>query len=124
MENNNKTFSIKKRIKSFGYAIKGIKVLITTQHNAWIHLLATITVIIAGLILKITIREWFMIIIAVSLVWITEALNTAIEFMIDMIQPDYHPLVEKAKDVAASAVLIAAITAIVIGVIVFLPKFI
>src|ERR1035438_1208392 len=112
MENNNKTFSIKKRIKSFGYAIKGIKVLITTQHNAWIHLLATITVIIAGIILKITVREWFMIIIAVSLVWITEALNTAIEFMIDMIQPDYHPLAEKAKDIAAAAVLIAAITAI------------
>ena len=124
MENNNKTFSIKKRIKSFGYAIKGIKVLITTQHNAWIHLLATITVIIAGIILKITVREWFMIIIAVSLVWITEALNTAIEFMIDMIQPDYHPLAEKAKDIAAAAVLIASITAIVIGVIVFLPKFI
>ena len=123
MENDKQPFSIKKRIKSFGYAIRGIKVLITTQHNAWIHLLATIVVIIVGIILKISKGDWFMLTVAISLVWIMEALNTAIEFMIDMVQPDYHHLAEKAKDVAAAAVLIAAIAAIVIGVIVFLPKF-
>jgi len=124
MENNNKSFSIKKRIKSFDYAIKGIKVLITTQHNAWIHLLATLIVIIAGIILKIPKGDWFMLTVAISLVWITEALNTAIEFMIDMVQPGHHHLAEKAKDVAAAAVLISAIAAIIIGIIVFLPKFI
>lgn len=124
MENDKQHFSIKKRIKSFGYAIRGIKVLITTQHNSWIHLLATIVVIIAGIVLKISKGDWFMLTIAISLVWITEALNTAIEFIIDMVQPNHHPLAEKAKDVAAAAVLIAAIAAIVIAVIVFLPKFI
>ena len=124
MENKNEAFSIKQRIKSFGYAIKGIKVIITTQHNAWIHLLATIIVIIGGIILKISKGDWFMLTVAISLVWITEALNTAIEFMIDMVQPGHHHLAEKAKDVAAAAVLIAAIAAIVIGAIVFLPKFI
>jgi diacylglycerol kinase len=124
MYKNSKPFSIKSRIMSFKFAFRGIKVLIATQHNTWIHFLGTAFVIVAGLVLKVGKMDWFMLTTAISLVWITEALNTAIEFLVDLVQPDHHPLAEKAKDIAAAAVLIAAIASVVIGVIVFLPKFV
>ncbi len=121
MEKENTKFSITKRIKSFQYAFQGLKTLLKTQHNARIHLLATIVVVLAGFLLHVSKTDWALLLLAIALVWITEAINTAIEFVVDIVQPDYHPLAEKAKDVAAASVLIAALVAVIIGALVFLP---
>ena len=109
------------RVKSFKHAIRGIGLMLTTQHNAWIHAAATIVAVIAGIILRIRPAEWCWIVVAIILVWAAEALNTAFEFLCDVASPEFHPLVKKAKDVAAGAVLITAIGAVIIGLIVFGP---
>ena len=115
-------FSMKARIKSFSYAIQGIKTFFQTQHNAWVHILATSIVIIVGYVVKLSTTEWCWIIVAIALVFITEMLNTAIEFLTDLVSPEYHPIAKRTKDVAAGAVLVAAIIAVFIGMTVFLPK--
>lgn len=120
--NNNKSISISSRIKSFGFAIEGILTFFKTQHNAWIHAFAAIIVIISGFVLKVNNNEWCLIFIAIALVFITEMANTAIEFLTDIVSPDYNVQAKKVKDVAAAAVLISAIAAIAIGLIIFLPK--
>lgn len=115
------TFQITDRVRSFRFALTGIWTMLKTQHNAWVHLCATLTVLIAGLLFNITLSEWGLLILAIIAVWSAEALNTAFEFLADVASPDFHPLVEKAKDVAAGAVLISAIGACVIGLLVFIP---
>jgi diacylglycerol kinase (ATP) len=95
--------------------------MISSQHNAWIHAAATVVVISLGLYFRVTRAEWCWIILAMMSVWTAEALNTAFEFLTDVAVPEFHPLAEKAKDVAAGAVLIAAIGSVFIGVIVFGP---
>jgi diacylglycerol kinase (ATP) len=95
--------------------------MLKSQQNAWIHTFATIAVVIAGIVLKISYGEWCCLVLAIIAVWMAEALNTAFEFLADVASPEFHPLVKKAKDVAAGAVLISAIGAIVIGVIIFGP---
>lgn len=124
-KNLNKTpaFSLTARVKSFRYAFAGIAVLIKSQHNAWIHTLATILVIGCGLFFQINPVEWCLIILAILAVLVSEALNTAIEFLCDATSPAPHPLIKKTKDVAAGAVLISAIGAAIIGSIIFLPYF-
>ena len=114
--------SIKKRIQSFGFALKGIATLFKTQPNARIHLIAICIVTVAGYLLKVSTSEWCFIVIAFAMVLAAEAFNTAVEFVVDLASPDYHPLAGKAKDVAAAAVLIIAIGAATIGIIIFLPK--
>ena len=106
---------------SFGFAFKGLATLIRTQPNARIHLLATLVVVVAGCIFPLQTHEWLWLIGAMAGVWIAEALNTALEFLTDLVSPDHHPLAGHAKDVAAGAVLLAAITAVVIGLIIFVP---
>jgi len=117
-----KRFSISARINSFGFAFRGLAVFFKTQHNAWIHLGAAILAIGAGFYFKLNSNEWCWILLAVAMVFITEMLNTAIEFLSDVVSPQLHPVIKKVKDVAAAAVLIAALAAIAIGLIVFLPK--
>ena len=109
------------RLRSFGHAFRGLKILVQTQQNARIHAAATILVIAAGALLRISSTEWALIAIAILCVWAAEALNTAIEFVVDLVSPDRHALAAKAKDVAAGAVLVAAIGAAVVGAIVFGP---
>ena len=109
------------RLRSFGHALRGLKVLVQTQHNARIHAVATALVVAAGALLRISPNDWALIALAVACVWAAEALNTAIEFVVDLVSPDRHPLAAKAKDVAAGAVLVAAIGAAVVGAIVFGP---
>jgi diacylglycerol kinase len=121
---SNKPFSFSDRIKSFGFAIQGIITFFKTQHNAWIHLVAAVLVIAAGFILNVNNNEWCWLVFAIGMVFITEMFNTAIEFLTDLASPDIHPLAKKVKDVAAGAVLIAALIAVVIGLIIFLPKMI
>lgn len=118
----NKSFNIGDRILSFGFAIKGLITFFKTQHNAWIHLLATVVVITMGFVLKVDRIEWCWLIVSIGFVFAAEMFNTAIEFLTDLVSPQFHPLAKKVKDVAAAAVLIAALSAVAIGLVVFLPK--
>ncbi len=109
------------RISSFKYAFQGWWYVIRTQQNAWIHALATIIVIVISAWLKLGRLEWALIIIAIAFVWTAEFFNTALEVIVDMSTQEDHPLAKASKDVGAAAVLIASLTAVVIGVIVLGP---
>lgn len=113
---------LKKRIKSFGYAFKGIAILFKTQVNARIHLVAFLGVFVAGFFFRINTTEWCLVALVSALVLAAEAMNTAIEFVVDLVSPQYHDLAGKAKDVAAGAVLLTVFGAIVVGFLIFMPK--
>lgn len=110
------------RLRSFTFAFSGLKILLKTQHNSWIHLAFTGIVFAVGVMLRISAIEWSVLTLAMASVWITETLNTAIEFLTDLASPEFHPIAGQVKDLAAAAVLISAMGAAVVGVIVFLPK--
>jgi diacylglycerol kinase (ATP) len=114
-------FSFKVRMQSFQYALAGGRMLLASQHNAWIHALATVVVLIGALVLRVSRLEWALLIVAISLVWAMEALNTAIELLADEISLEQRPRIGKAKDVAAFGVLAAAVAAALIGLLVFIP---
>ena len=114
---------LKKRIKSFGYAFKGIASLLKKEHNAWIHCLAIVVVTLAGIHFGITITEWCIVCLCFGMVLAAEGFNTAIERLVDLVSPDFHPVAGDVKDVAAGAVLICAIAAAIIGMIIFIPYF-
>ncbi len=113
---------LRKRIKSFGYAFKGIVLLFASQPNARIHAVVLSLVVAAGFYFNIEKTEWLAIVLISALVLSAEAMNTAVEFVVDLASPGHHSLAEKAKDVAAAAVLLAAFGAVIIGLIIFLPK--
>ena len=117
-------FEFTGRIRSVKYAFRGIGTMVHSQHNAWIHAIATVAVILAGLLWGIERQEWNWIVLAIVSVWTAEALNTAFEFLVDVTNPTFHPLVQKAKDVAAGAVVIAAVGSVIIGVLIFGPHLI
>lgn len=114
---------LQKRIKSFAYAFKGVCSFLTKEHNAWIHCTAIVVVSIAGWALGITRMEWVAVTICFGMVLAAEAFNTAIERLVDLVSPDFHPIAGDVKDVAAGAVLICAIAAAIVGLIVFVPYF-
>lgn len=114
-------FTIAGRIQSFRYAARGIRLMLQSQHNAWLHACASCIVAIIGGLLVLSAAEWCWIVLAVMAVWTAEALNTALEFLADVASPDFHPLVEKAKDVAAGGVLVAALGSIGIAFLVLGP---
>jgi diacylglycerol kinase (ATP) len=95
--------------------------MLRTQRNAWIHAAATLVVLAAGFVFRVSAVDWCLLTLATMSVWTAEALNTAFEFLTDIASPSFHPLAEKAKDVAAGAVLITACGAAVVGLIVFAP---
>jgi diacylglycerol kinase (ATP) len=109
------------RVRSFSYAIRGVVVMLRSQQNAWIHASATGAACTAGVLLGLSRAEWCWIVLALVAVWTAEALNTALELLTDVAAPEFHPTAGHAKDVAAGAVLIAAIGALVIGVLVLGP---
>ena len=109
------------RLKSFVWALQGMVHLVRTQPNARIHLLAALGVCIAGAVVGLSRTEWLWITLAIVLVWSAEAFNTALEGLADALHPEQHPEIGRAKDVAAAAVLIAAMGAAVIGMLVFVP---
>lgn len=117
-----RSFSIKRRLISFVYALKGACTFIRTQHNAWIHALATVVVIAAGWYYKLNRFDWALVTIALGMVWAAEAFNTAIEFLADEVTLERREGIARAKDIAAFGVLICALAAAVIGGIVFLPR--
>ena len=114
-------FSIRARGASFSYALRGLRFMMQTQHNAWLHAAATIAVCVGAAWLQITRIEWCLIVLAMMSVWTAEAFNTALECLTDLASPELHPLAGNAKDVAAAAVLITAVGAAMIGVVVFIP---
>jgi diacylglycerol kinase (ATP) len=116
-----KPFQFTGRVWSFRHAVAGLMRMLRCQHNAWIHAVCTVGVVLAAFFLRISAGDWCWIILAISIVWTAEALNTAFEFLADAASPDFHPLVRDAKDVAAGAVLVTAIAAAIIAGIVFWP---
>ncbi len=122
MREHTDTFSFSGRIRSVSFALRGIRGMLRDQHNAWIHAFATVGVIAAGAIFQISVYEWLALIMAITVVWVAEALNTAFEYLCDVASPEFHPLVEKSKDIAAGAVLLAALGAVAIGLVIFLPR--
>ena len=120
--NKRKPFSISQRLKSFGYAFSGLKILITEEHNARIHLFAAVCVVVAGFYFKLDSYEWIALAFAIGLVFALEIVNSSIEKLADFIAPDKDDRIKKIKDLAAAAVLIGAMTALAIGLIIFLPK--
>lgn len=118
------TFSIRARGRSFRYAIEGILDFFRTQHNALIHLVATIFVIVAAIVMRVTATEMIALVLAAGFVWVAEIVNTAIEKTMDLISQERDERIRYIKDLAAAAVLISALAAVIVGCIVFIPKLI
>jgi diacylglycerol kinase (ATP) len=121
MDNDDSAFSLNGRLHSVRLASSGIIEMLKSQHNAWVHLVATLCVVLVGLFCGVTVTEWCFLIIAIMVVWVAEALNTALELLCDVASPDFHPLIKKSKDVAAGGVLLSALGAVSIGLIIFAP---
>lgn len=117
-----KPFKLQHRIGSFQYAFEGILFFFKTQHNAIIHLFATVFVIALGLFCHLSINEWLFIALATGFVWSAEIFNTAIEAIMDHLSPEIHSKVKLIKDLSAAAVLVAAVTAVVVAAFIFIPK--
>ena len=116
-------FSFTKRLHSFRHAFSGLRYLAFSQHNAWIHSTATVLVLALGLALKVSRPDWLWLTVAISLVWMAEAFNTALEVLADEVSQEHRLRIGRAKDVAAGGVLLAAFGAAVIGAMVFVPYF-
>lgn len=114
-------FNIKRRILAFKYAAQGIKWAFKTQPNLWIHLISALCALVLAILFKITTLEWIIITSCIVAVFAIEFINTAIEWLVDSIYKEKHPLAGKIKDVAAASVLIVAIGSAVIGAIIFYP---
>ena len=113
---------MKKFLRSFYYAFKGLRYAFKTQLNFKVHTVLAIAVIPLGWYYELNSTEWIWILLAITLVLIVELLNTAVEFLTDLISPDYHPKAGIVKDLAAAAVLITACFAVIAGLIIFIPK--
>jgi len=109
------------RLKSFQYAFAGWRYVIRTQHNAWIHAIISFAVLAMGSWLRLPARDWAVLILAMMLVWMAEFMNTALEALVDMASPEFHPLAKIAKDVAAAAVLVGAMGAVLVGLLIMGP---
>ena len=115
------SFSLWTRVRSFRFALEGLWFVLRTQHNAWLHVTAAIVVCALGFSLGISKLDWMWLVVAITLVWITETLNTAFEHLCNVVSPQLSHSVKRAKDVAAGTVLIAATGAVIIGGLVFFP---
>ena len=123
MDKRQQRFSIKARIKSVKTAINGIMIVAKEEHNAWLHIIATLLIIIIASRLNITAIEVSLLIFAIGLVWTCETFNSAIEALADEVSGEYSAGIKKTKDIAAGAVLISSLTALAIGLLIVLPKF-
>lgn len=112
---------IRARIRSFGHAFSGWRYVLRTQRNAWFHAVASLLATAAGFWVGLELRDWALIVFAIALVWMAEFLNTALEAVVDLHSPGQHPLAKVGKDVGAAAVLIAALAAVIIGLLVLGP---
>jgi diacylglycerol kinase (ATP) len=115
------------RLRSFKYAAMGIWLVLKSQHNAWLHAVATMTAVALGGVLHVAAKplslgEWADLVLAIVLVWVAETFNTGLEVLANAVSPERHPIIKIAKDVAAAAVLMAAVGATVVGAILFIPR--
>ena len=110
-----------KMLRSFRHAIRGLKFLLE-ENNAKFHLVASVIVLLVGFYVKLSSTEWIIIFIQIGLVFAAEAFNTTIEKLCDFVSPEHHPLIGKVKDLSAAAVLILSVVAVIVGIIIFLPK--
>jgi diacylglycerol kinase (ATP) len=117
-----KSISAASRLASFRYAMNGIRRFLKEEPNAWIHLAATLTLLVAIVYFRITGTELVALVIVTGIVWVAEAFNTVVEKIMDFISPAYHPQVGLIKDISAGAVLISAIVAVITAAVIFIPK--
>jgi diacylglycerol kinase (ATP) len=109
------------RIDSFRHAFAGLFYMLRTQRNAWVHTAATVGVVSLGLWLRLDALSWSSLALAIGLVWASEFVNTALEAVVDLASPGIHPMARVGKDVAAAAVLVGAITSVIVGLLVLGP---
>lgn len=107
---------------SFKYAGNGIKIALKNEPNFQIHVVVGFLAIVAGVVLGLTLTQWVVLFFTIFFVLIMELINTAIEAIVDLVSPDYHPKAKVAKDVAAAAVLLSACSAVGVGIVLFLPR--
>ncbi|MDZ7385962.1 MAG: diacylglycerol kinase family protein [candidate division KSB1 bacterium] len=119
---NQSRFSLRQRARSFRYAFRGLAILVREEHNARIHLVAAIGVIAAGVLFRLSRWEWVAVTLAIGLVFSFELLNSALERLADVVSPERSEAIGKIKDLSAAGVLMSALTALVIGLWVFVPK--
>ena len=117
-----KKFSFKSRLESFKYAFNGFRTLFLEEHNARIHLFIALIIIFTGFYYDLSNIEWLFIILCIGLVFFAELVNSSIENFADFVSPEKHTYIKKVKDLAAAAVLTIAITSVIVGLIIFLPK--
>jgi undecaprenol kinase len=110
------------RIKAVRIALDGLKQVFVSEPNARIHALITLVVFMAGWLFKISRLEWIALVLTVGLVWVAEIFNTAVEQLVDLASPEIHPAAKAVKDISAGAVLTSAVTAVVVGILVFGPR--
>jgi len=110
------------RLHSFAHAFRGLAYVVRTQRNAWIHVVISVIVLLLSLWLRLDPLEWAVIILTMAMVFTAEFLNTAIEAVVDLASPHKHPLAKVGKDVGAGAVLIAAIAAVLVGLLIIWPR--
>ena len=115
-------FSIRARVRSFRFALEGIYSFFKREHNAWLHFLETIAVFILAAVVGVTKNELLALVFAIGFVWVAEMFNTCIERMMDFVSVKQDTEIKFIKDLAAGAVLVAALTALVAGAVVFIPK--
>ena len=121
-KNEHKKFSLRDRGKSFRYAFNGVRILWKEEHNFRIQLIIAFLVIGAGCIFRISLNEWLAVILSTFFVLALEIINSSIENLADFVSPERHEKIKKIKDISAAGVLIAALAALVIGLMIFLPK--
>lgn len=121
---DSKKFSLKSRLGSIKFAFRGLLSLLKNEHNSRIHLLAATGAIAAGILLRISISEWSILIIVIGIVFLTELLNTSLETLADHVDPEWNNKIRQVKDYASAAVLIAAIISVITGGLIFIPKII
>ncbi len=115
-------FSLTARLRSFRFAYDGLKTLFREEHNARIHIIATIFVSVLGWFYQIQLHEWMLIVFAIGFVFAMELINSSIEAMADHVTPERNQQIKRIKDLSAAAVLISAITSVVIACVIFIPK--
>ncbi len=116
------TFSWTARLKSFRYAWEGISSFLQSEHNAWIHFMCSIAVLTLAVLIPVNTTELLALVFAIGFVWVAEMFNTCIERMLDFVSPERHPEIKFIKDLAAGAVLIAALVSVIVAIVVFIPK--
>ncbi len=109
-------------IRSFGFAAQGLATILRTQPNFWVHLSAALLAVALGVVLGLSAAELALLVLTIALVLVVESINTSLETICDLVSPGYHPLVKRAKDISAAAVLIAASAAVLVGALLFVPR--